>query len=269
MDNPLVSVIIPMYNAEKTIETSINSIFNQTYKDYEIIIINDGSKDKSKEIVEKIINNNKDKKILLINKENGGVSSARNFGIKNANGEYIAFLDSDDEWLPEKLEKQADILIKNKEIDFIGCNRNNEKTSVLLKKFDRLKKIEFNDILLKMFPQTSTAVIKKNVFNEIGFYDEKQRYLEDGNLWLRIIAKKNCYMMPESLVLTGGGKPNFGFSGLSSKLWDMEKGEIKNINEMYKMGYINGIIKNILLFYSLFKYLRRYIIVKLLRRKKK
>src|SRR5574344_344305 len=100
-----VSVIIPMYNSKDTIKSAIESVLNQRYKEsIEIIVVNDGSKDGCEKIVEKmIINNQTNRTIKLINKPNCGVSSARNRGIKEANGEYIAFLDSDDMWHPQKL----------------------------------------------------------------------------------------------------------------------------------------------------------------------
>ena len=102
-----ISVIIPMYNAENTILTALNSIKNQTYKcEYEVIVVNDGSLDNSKKIVEEYILENPQLTIILINQINGGVSKARNEGLKRAKGDYIALLDSDDEWLPQKVEKQ-------------------------------------------------------------------------------------------------------------------------------------------------------------------
>ena len=114
--NLMVSVIIPMYDSKNTIIDAIQSVTNQTYKgEMEIIIVNDGSKDGCEKLVYELINNNTTNHIIkLVDKENGGVSSARNRGIREANGEWIAFLDSDDVWLPEKLQKQMDEIHKNK-----------------------------------------------------------------------------------------------------------------------------------------------------------
>jgi glycosyltransferase involved in cell wall biosynthesis len=132
----MISVIIPMYNAENTIATCIYSVLNQTYKGkIEIIIINDGSKDNSKKIVEEFINiNQSDFEIKLINKENGGVSSARNRGMVLAKGHYIAFLDSDDEWLPNKLEKQLEVFITYSNVYFIGglINETLDKKNIII-----------------------------------------------------------------------------------------------------------------------------------------
>ena len=111
----MISVIIPMYNSKDTIKSAVESVLNQTYSEpVEIIVINDGSKDGCEKIVEEIIlNNQTNRTIKLINKPNGGVSSARNRGIKEASGDWIAFLDSDDIWLPEKLQKQVNEIEKN------------------------------------------------------------------------------------------------------------------------------------------------------------
>ena len=113
----LVSVIIPFYNEEFYFDECIQSVLDQSYKNIEIIIINDGSKSEFLQILENIKNKNPDK-ILLYHKENGGVSSARNLGIQKANGKYISFLDADDAWLPNKIEHQINI-IKSKNINFI------------------------------------------------------------------------------------------------------------------------------------------------------
>lgn len=258
MENHLVSIIVPAYNAEKTIKKTVESIINQTYTKFELIIIDDGSRDSTSALVESYY----DKRIKLIKKENGGVSSARNLGIKNAVGEYIAFCDADDIWKSNKLELQMNVLCSDKSIDFIGCNRNGERTKIFFNSYNIVKKIKFSDLLVKTFPQTSTVVIRKNIFDEVGMYDEKQKYAEDGNLWLRICYKKNCYMMPDSLVVTGNGKPNFGSSGLSANLKEMSAGVIKNIREIYNLHYI-GLSKMVcLIVFEKIKYLRRVLICK-------
>ena len=118
----MISVIIPLYNKEKSITDTVNSVLNQTFKDFELIIVNDGSKDNSLSVVNQFT----DKRVKIIDKPNGGVSTARNAGMKRAEGEYIALLDSDDEWLPHKLERQIEVLNENPHIDFLGTNRNGE-----------------------------------------------------------------------------------------------------------------------------------------------
>jgi glycosyltransferase involved in cell wall biosynthesis len=117
LNKPLISVIIPAYNAEKFIHETLQSVLNQTYTNFEIIVLNDGSTDKTKEIVEKF--QLSDSRIKLINKVNTGVSDTRNLGMQKANGKYIALLDADDVWLPDNLEKKISVLEKNPEIHFV------------------------------------------------------------------------------------------------------------------------------------------------------
>lgn len=108
MSSPLVSVIIPVYNAEKFIEQTIRSVLNQTLQDFEIIVLNDGSNDSSGEIIQCL--QKEDKRIIYIPKTNSGVSDTRNAGISRANGKYIAFLDADDLWKPDNLEEKIKAL---------------------------------------------------------------------------------------------------------------------------------------------------------------
>ena len=118
----MISVIIPMYNSAGTIQQVLESVLKQTRLDLirEIIVVDDGSTDTSAEIVKKMALTNH--KIKLIQKKNGGASSARNTGMKIATGQYIAFLDSDDLWMENKIERQMEVLEKNPEIVFLGCN---------------------------------------------------------------------------------------------------------------------------------------------------
>lgn len=254
-----------MYNSESTIRTCIDSVLKQTYKgEIEIIVVNDGSKDNSKEIVEEIIkSNNSEIEIQLINKENGGVSSARNRGLTLSKGNYIALLDSDDRWLENKLEIQIGILESNVEIDFIGCSRNNEVLRIFGKKIVSLHKATVKELLLKMYPQTSTAVFKRKLFEQFGGYNEKMTHCEDANLWIRYCSNSNFYYHPESLVITGAGKPHFGHSGLSSDLEKMQKGVEFNLYQALQNKLISKEEYFLIKLFNLLKYLRRILITKI------
>ena len=237
----MISVIIPVYNAEKSIEKSLISIKNQTWEGvFEIILVNDGSSDRSKTIIENYQQNHQDQNIILINQENRGVSKARNAAMKIAQGDYIALLDSDDEWLPEKTEKQMKFL-ENQNIDFISSLWNNENITFpyKLQPENKLVKITLKKLLFKITGQTSTAIFKRKIFENTGFFDENQNYSEDANYWMRISEKNQMYLLPEKLVIAGNGKKSFGFSGLSANLKEMEKGIQKNIWEMYQTKRIN------------------------------
>lgn len=266
-EDKLISVVIPAYNAENTIIATVNSVYNQTYKNLEIIVVNDGSTDKTLEVITnfKELNNN-GMPFIIIDKVNGGVSSARNLGISNSKGEFIAFLDSDDKWLPEKIEKQLTIFIENANIDLLATNRNNENIVKFMgKKFDKLNRISSKTLLFKNFFSPPTVMVRKVVVCDIGMFDENQRYAEEGDLWIRICQNNNCYLLNESLVITGDGKPHFGHSGLSSNLRGMELGELKNIKTAYSLNIINFFEFLFFNTFSLLKYCRRVLIVKLTR----
>jgi glycosyltransferase involved in cell wall biosynthesis len=173
-----------MYNSKETIKSAIESIINQSYKEkIEIIIVNDGSKDECEKIVEELIASNQtNRSIKLINKLNGGVSSARNRGIKEASGDWIGLLDSDDIWLSEKLQKQVDEIKKNSDIKFIGTNKNSDLYPFFKKAHNHLYTLNAKEIIAKWHPHTSTALIKKEILLK-NLYDESRMHAEDGDLW--------------------------------------------------------------------------------------
>ena len=258
----LISVVIPMYNASETIVRVLDSVKNQTLKcNYEVLVVNDGSKDNSKKVVEHYILSNPSSNIKMIDKPNGGVSTARNAGLKASQGFLIAFLDSDDEWFPDKLEKQIKILEMNPEIDLLGCAfdglylRNKSDGSLL--------KIDIKKLIFKNYFQPSTVVMKRKVFEEVGCFDENQKYAEEGNYFIRVANRFNCYFCNLKVINYGDGKSGFGASGLSANLKEMHKGFNKNLKFAFENQLINS--KQYLLAYMLesIKYLRRIMIVRL------
>ena len=253
-----------MYNAEKTIISVLDSVQNQSFLPHEIIIVNDGSKDQSLQIVEKYKEENQKITIHIFDKKNGGVSSTRNLGMKMAQGDWIALLDSDDVWLPHKLERQKQILEENPHIDFLGTTRNDETIqSILWKKLGNLTKISAKNLLIRFVFVVPTIVFKREILHDVGYFDENQKYAEEGNYFIRIAHKRECYLLNESLVITGGGKAHFGESGLSGNILEMEKGELKNIKDSLDLKIINIFEYFLIVLFSLMKYLRRVIIIKL------
>ncbi len=254
-----ISVVIPVYNAKNSIKNAIESVLNQTYSgDIEVIVVNDGSTDGCDKIVEDLAS--KFDSIKLVNKKNGGVSSARNIGISTAVGEWIAFLDADDIWLPEKLEKQI-VEIKKEKIDFIGCNRNQEVYPFFKKNNKRLFCLSAKDLLFKWYPHTSTALVKKSILLQAGLYDEKRTHAEDGDLFLRVIMFCDMWVLNEDLVFTGGGKRSFGDSGLSANMPKMYQGEIKALKSARVRHQINHLEFIFFFFWLSIKYFRRQLIV--------
>ncbi|MDN3605810.1 glycosyltransferase family 2 protein [Kaistella yonginensis] len=257
----MISVIIPMFNAENSIKNALDSVKNQSFPTemFEIIVVNDGSTDKSLEIVENYILDHPELKISLISQPNNGVSNARNTGLKLAAGEYIALLDADDEWYPQKTKRQIPILeTGHLEVDFLACRRKNHE---ILFPYtvgpDNLAAISFRKLMIRNETQPSTVIFKRKVLANAGYFDDNQRYAEDLNYWLKVSEHHKMFILNEELVLTGGGKRTFGVSGLSANLEEMEKGFQKNLKEVFQFRRI-GILRYIgyFIFYKL-KYILR------------
>lgn len=188
---PKVSVIIPTYNRADLLPRAISSVLNQTFQDFELIIVDDGSTDNTKQVVEEF--QKKDKRIKYIWQENsGGPAKPRNTGIKNSQGEYIAFLDSDDVWLNKKLEIQLNKIGENNyDIFFSNWYFWNPETNQKNKAFNfnplNNKKDLFKLFVKKNIGWLSTAIAKKAKLEKVGYFDEKLESSEDYDLWLRFI----------------------------------------------------------------------------------
>jgi glycosyltransferase involved in cell wall biosynthesis len=190
---PKVSVIIPTYNRANLLPRAINSVLNQTYRDFELIIIDDGSTDNTQEIVKEF--QKKDDRIKYLWKRNSGcVASTLNFGIPHCKGLYITFCASDDQWDPTYLEKQISLFDNSKNVDVVSTN-------VLIVDSQGRKLTEIskprttnNDSLIEIGLRNNylfgNMVIKKTVLNEVGLWDDNLKIREDFDLWMRI-AKKN------------------------------------------------------------------------------
>lgn len=256
-----------MFNAEESIIRALNSVKNQTYKGvFETIVINDGSTDRSVELVENFIQENPEMSIQLIQQNNQGVSAARNAGLELVNSDYIAFLDADDEWLEGKIKKQMHWLTDPQNgIDFLVTLRNQEKLKFPYARIQSkpLAEMTLRKMLIRMEGQTSTALFKRKILDNTGFFDAQQRYAEDANYWMRISQHNKMFILAESLVETGSGKKSFGESGLSANLKEMEKGIQKNLKEMRKSHRINLIEFLLFWLYSKLKYLIRPLRAKL------
>jgi glycosyltransferase involved in cell wall biosynthesis len=263
MSKKNISVVIPMYNAALTIINALDSVKNQEVDDdIEIIVINDGSHDNSLDVVTKYKNEYKELDIRIIDKENGGVSSARNAGIKSAKGEFIALLDSDDEWVTTKLKTIMPYFSK-KEIDCIGSSRNNRTLKCGFKTIKKLARVYPHDLVFRWNPQTSSVVFRKLITEKIGLYNEDLRYGEDCEYWLRIAQNCGFYVIPESLVITGNWKNNYGDLGLSGNLKMMHKGELWAISNAFKFGGLSLFIYICAKIFAEIKYIKRIVVVAL------
>lgn len=228
--NPTVSVVIPTYNTAKYISEAIESVLAQTYKDFEIIVVDDGSTDNTKEVLQPCI-----EQIRYIYQGNGGRASARNTGIKAARGRYVAFLDSDDMWTPGKLEKQVDIMEGNENIDFLFGDKqrfSDDGTTIISSMFKKHHYDEtfFGDplyvrdahkkLLETSFIPTGTVIMRKECFDKSGLFDETI-YTEDYEFWLRIALFNNL--------------------AYSTQLWELERDREGSGSKNLKAVYLSNI----------------------------
>ncbi|MEK7075763.1 MAG: glycosyltransferase [Patescibacteria group bacterium] len=194
--DPLVSIIIPAYNAEKYIKTTINSALKQTYQNIEIIVIDDGSTDKTKNIIQSI----QDPRIIYIHQENQGQSAARNAGIKIAKGEYIALLDSDDLFLPQKIEKQVNFLEIHPDCGVCYCKIYNffddRPDKLFYNPVPNYSGFIFDKLLKHSVVNPLTAVLRKEHLERYGGFKDDWRRCDEQYLWLKLAFNKVkfCYL---------------------------------------------------------------------------
>ena len=253
----LVSIIIPCYNSSKTIIRALKSVINQTYKNFEIILIDDGSIDNTKELIESFFIN-KEVEYKYIYQKNSGPSTARNNGVINSNGEYMAFLDSDDEWHFQKLEIQMKLIIE-KNLNFLAStytydNLENENIDEI-----ELRQYSFTKLLFSNKFSTPGVIMKKTFFQELGGFDVSMKYAEDYDLWIRASIKEdlNLIINPKLFKLY---KNAYGDSGLSSHMFSMYKSELylfKKIKAKKNINILEYVFFNI---FVTIKFIRRLFI---------
>lgn len=199
-EEPLISIIMPAYNCEKFIMEAITSVIEQTYKSWELIVIDDGSKDNTVSIIKEL--SNKDDRIrFYINEENKGVSATRNRGISLANGDWIAFLDSDDMWKKDKLHKQvASLKDKKAEFIFTGSSFINELGSFYQGILEVPDKVAYKNLRTHNVISCSSVLIKKSFFEDIKMENDDMH--EDYAVWLRVLKTGTCaYGINEPLLI--------------------------------------------------------------------
>lgn len=235
----LVSAVITTHNRKDLLLLAIQSVLNQTYKNIECIVVDDASTDGTKEILNDYIKQRKLRYIYIPAEKSCGGNHARNIGIRNANGQYIAFLDDDDEWLPEKIEKQIIAFEQNKDVGFVYCGLIREKNmnpdTRVQQNISNPKNKEGDlskEVLIHIITNTSAIMVNKEILDRCGYFDEALKYWQEYELCIRIlqIAKAKC--VRENLVLyrvLQGDK-----SRLSNKLEGWE-GAVRYIEEKHKV----------------------------------
>ena len=198
-----ISVIIPTYNRKNTLPRAVESVLNQTHKPIEIIVVDDGSTDGTKEWFSEMY-----PLVHYIYQVNSGVSSARNTGINSARGDWIALLDSDDEWLPDKLELQVKLLQNNAELRFCHTNEIWIRNGVRINQMKKHQKYGgniFNKCLDICRISPSSSLFHTSVIKDVGLFDESLDVCEDYDLWLRITAKYPVLFLDQPLIKKFGG----------------------------------------------------------------
>ncbi len=229
-----LSIIIPTFNRCGLLNRALNSVFKQTYSDYEVIVIDDGSTDGTAEMLQKNFTG-----IRYMFQPNNGVSASRNKGLELAKGGWIAFLDSDDEWLPQKLEKQISLL-KGKP-DYKVCHteemwiRNGIRVNQM-KKHKKTGGWIFPQCLPLCAMSPSSILIHHSVFDCIGNFDTSLPACEDYDLWLRITAKYPVLYLEEPQIKKYGGHDD----QLSKKHWGMDRYRIQALLNIISGGTLNN-----------------------------
>lgn len=191
-----ISVIIPTYNRAQLIREAVESVIGQDFSDWELLIIDDGSTDNTREIVGKY-----GKSVKYVHQENAGPSAARNRGMSCAGGKYIAFLDADDVWLPEKLAIQNKLMENSRSAGIVAtgyyvCDRDlNVRETVIRKR----KKVRRRDLLVKNTILTSSVLGRRECILEGGLFNERYRFGEDWDMWLRIASRFEIAYVQEPL----------------------------------------------------------------------
>ena len=218
-----VSVVIPTYNRAYYLRRAVDSVLNQTYTNFELIIVDDGSKDSTEKLIKSYGNS-----MRYFHQKNSGVSSARNKGIAFSRGRYLSFLDSDDEWKPDKLAIQIDFFMKNR--DALICQTEevwirNDFYLNPQRKHKKYSGIIFEKCLPLCIISPSAVMIDKKVFKKIGLFDESFPACEDYDLWLRISSLYPVYLIKQKLVVKYGGH----FDQLSKNAGTLDLFRIKAI----------------------------------------
>lgn len=197
---PEISVIIPVHNSADYVAEAIDSVLAQTYPNYEIIVVDDGSTDSTPEIVKGYGH-----EVTYVRQENGGAASARNHGIGLARGTYIAFLDADDMWLPEKLEKQIKLFQNDPELGLVFTeNYLFDEDGIYCDSLEKQVRLMTGDLAQNIFMNsgvaTPTVMVRKEVFEKLGTFEETLTQAEDDNMWIRITCNYRGMLIDEPLV---------------------------------------------------------------------
>ena len=235
MDGFNVSVVVPTFNRVDFVLKAIKSVSNQTFQPLEIILVDNNSEDNTPEMVAKHF-----KSVKIIFQKKQGVSASRNCGIREASGNWIAFLDSDDQWHKRKLEEQVKSILKDK---FSASLSHTNELWYRNNHFFNQRKIHrkrggfiFEHCLPLCCISPSSVLIKKKVFDDIGFFDESLTVCEDYDFWLRFCCKYPVNFVDQKLTIKNGGHDD----QLSKKYWGMDRFRVQALENLLRSSVLDG-----------------------------
>jgi glycosyltransferase involved in cell wall biosynthesis len=232
MGNPEVTVIITTYNRATFLREAIDSVFAQSFRDFELIIVDDGSIDETHEILDSY-----GQSIRIIKTSRVGVSGARNAGISSAKGKYIAFLDSDDLWMREKLSCQVSIMNENPSVRICYTDEIWIRKGVRVNPKKHHAKFSgwiFHRCIPLCIISPSSVMLRREVFDEVGLFDESMPVCEDYDLWLRITVRYPVLFIQEKLIIKRGGHDD----QLSSMVWGKDRYRVKALIKILSDPYL-------------------------------
>jgi len=231
---PTVSVIIPTFNRSEKVVRAVSSVLNQGFRDFEIIVVDDGSTDNTREALSKYMSSIQ----YIRQSDNMGVSAARNRGIKSSVAPWIAFLDSDDYWLKEKLPVQIEFIDQNP--NAVACQTEeiwikNDRRVNPKKRHRKPSGNIFAQSLKLCLVSPSSVIIKRSLLEDVGLFDETLPAAEDFDLWLRISCRHPIYLIDKGLVVKEGGHED----QLSRQFSGMDRFRIKAIVKLIESGILS------------------------------
>ncbi len=229
----MISVIIPTFNRKQLLLEAVESVRRQSFRDWELLVVDDGSTDGTDQVIESLISDG----IRCIRQEHSGVSAARNRGIRAARNDWIAFLDSDDYWHKQKLQQQFEALEANPEYLAVHTDEIWIRSGVRVnprKHHQKRSGWMFHHCLRLCLISPSSILLHRSLLDESGLFDESFPVCEDYELWLRITARRPVFFVPEKLVVKRGGHAD----QLSRSRWGMDRYRVRGLLKSVDSSYL-------------------------------
>ena len=233
--NFFVSIVIPTFNRAHLVARAIESVLKQSYKNFELIVVDDGSTDDTPIHLKSLIESGS---IQFHQKENAGVASARNFGVSKTRGQWLAFLDSDDEWLPHKLQDQIEFLKAHQHLKVVYGEETWMRNGVRVNQKKHHKKSGgyiFEKCLEQCLIAPSSVLIERKLFDELNGFDESFIVCEDYDLWIKISSQHEIGFIEHPLILKYGGHED----QLSTKYFAMDMWRLKAMNNLLSKTFLS------------------------------